>query len=63
MYNGKSRYIHRRHNTIGQLLSTGVISLDYVKSKESLVDPLTKGLYRELVEKSFKIMRLKPIKE
>ena len=63
MYNGKSRYIHRRHNTIGQLLSNGVISLDYVKSKENIVDSLTKGLYRELVEKSFKIMRLKPIKE
>ena len=34
MYNGKSRHIRRRHNTIRQLLSTGVISVDYVKSKE-----------------------------
>ena len=32
MYNGKSRHIRRRYNTIRQLLSTGVISLDYVKS-------------------------------
>ena len=31
MYNGKSRHILHRHNTIRQLLSTGVISLDYVK--------------------------------
>ena len=27
MYNGKSRHIHRRHNTIRQLLSTGVLCL------------------------------------
>ena len=63
MYNGKSRHIHHRHNTIRQLLSTGVISIDYVKSKDNIANPLTKGLNRELVEKSLKGMRLKPIKE
>ena len=63
MYNGKSRHIRRRHNTIKQLLSTGVISLDYVKSKENIVDPLTNGLNRELVEKSSNGIKLKPIKE
>ena len=52
MYNGKSRHIHRRYNTIRQLLSTGVIVLDYVKSKDNIIDPLTKGLSRELVEKA-----------
>ena len=62
MYNGKSRHIRRRHNTIRQLLSTGVISLDYVKSKDNIANPLTNGLNRELVEKSSKEMRLKPIK-
>ena len=46
MYNGKSRHIHRRHNTIRQQLSVGVISLDYVKSKDNIADPLTKGLNR-----------------
>ncbi|GKE33873.1 hypothetical protein Tco_1453195, partial [Tanacetum coccineum] len=49
MYNGKSRHIRRRHNSIRQLLSTGVISIDYVKSKDNIADPLTKGLRRELV--------------
>ena len=44
MYNGKSRHIHRRHNIIRRLLSTGVISVDYVKSKDNIVDLLTKGL-------------------
>ena len=63
MYNGKSRYIRRRHNTIRQLLSIGNISIDYVKSKDNIADPLTKWLNKELVEKSSKGMRLKPIKE
>ena len=52
MYNGKSRHIRRRHNTIRQLISSGVISIDYVRSKDNVSDPLTKGLSRELVEKS-----------
>ena len=63
MYNGKSRHIRRRHNTIKQQLSTGVISVDFVKSKDNIADPLTKGLNGELVEKSSKGMRLKPTKE
>ena len=63
MYNGKSKHIHRRHNTIRQLLSTGVTSLDYVKSKDNIADPLTEGLNRELVEKSSKGKGPKPVKE
>ena len=63
MYNGKCRHIHRRHNTITQLFSTRVISVDTVKSKDNILDPLTKGLNGELVEKSSKGMRLKPTKE
>ena len=63
MYNGKSRHICRRHNAIRQLLSIEVLSQDYVKSKDNITDPLTKGLNRELVENSSRGMRLKPIKE
>ena len=63
MYKGKSRHIRCRHNTIRQLLLTGVISLYYVKSKVNIMDPLTKGLNIELVEKSSRGIRLKPIKE
>ena len=63
MYNGKSRHIRRRHNTIKQQLLTGVISIDYVKSKDNIADSLTKGLNRKLVEKSSKGMGLKPVKE
>ena len=63
MYNSKSRHIRRIHNTIRQLLSTRVISLDYIKSKDNIMDPLTKELNKVLVEKSSRGMRLKPIKE
>ena len=47
MYNGKSHHIRRRHNTVRELLSSGIITVDYVKSKDNLSDPLTKGLSRE----------------
>ncbi|KAL0322287.1 UNVERIFIED_CONTAM: Retrovirus-related Pol polyprotein from transposon TNT 1-94 [Sesamum calycinum] len=43
MYNGKSRHIRRRHNTIRQLISSGIISIDYIKSNDNLADPLTKA--------------------
>jgi hypothetical protein len=61
IYNGKSRHIRRRHNTIQQLLSQGIIVLDYVKSQDNIADPLTKGLTRELVVRSSRGMGLKPI--
>ena len=61
MYNGKSRHIRRRHDTIRQLLSTGVIYVDYVKSNDNIADPLTKGSNRELVDKSSRGMGLKPM--
>ena len=51
MYNGMSRPIRRRHNIIRQLLSTGVIFVDFVKSKDNIADPLTKELNGELVKK------------
>ena len=61
MYNGRSRHMRRRHNTIRQLLSTGVITIDYVRSKDNIADPLTKGLSREAVHKSSLGMGLKPL--
>ena len=44
LYNGKSRHIRRRHKIIRHLISSGVISLDYIKSIDNLADPFTKGL-------------------
>ena len=63
IYNGKSRHIRRRHNTIRQLLSTKVISVDYVKSNDNIKKPATKELNRDLVEKSSRGIRLKPMKQ
>ncbi|GJW27414.1 retrovirus-related pol polyprotein from transposon TNT 1-94 [Tanacetum coccineum] len=59
IYNGKSRHIRRRH-TIKDLLRNGIISIDYVKSKENIADPLTKGLCREQVIFTSRGMGLKP---
>ena len=61
MYNGKSPHIHRRHNTVRQHLSSGIITIDYIRSKENIADPFTKGLIREQVYKSSRGMSLKPM--
>ena len=42
MYDGKSRYIRHRHDTVRKLLSSGIIRIDYVKSKDNVSDPFTK---------------------
>ena len=47
IYNGKSRHIRRRHNIIRQLLSNGIMTIEYIRSKKNIVDPLAKGLTRE----------------
>ena len=61
IYNGKSRHIRRRHNIVRQLLSNGIMTIGYIRSKENIADPLTKGLTREQVSKSSRGMGLKPI--
>ena len=61
MYNDKSRHIRRRHNTVRQLLSNGIMTIEYIRSKENIADPLTKGLTRDQVSKSSRGMGLKPI--
>ncbi|KAJ9546855.1 hypothetical protein OSB04_019398 [Centaurea solstitialis] len=63
IYNGKSRHIRRRHNTLKDLLKNSIISIDYIKSKENIADPLTKGLNREQVIFTSRGMGLKPIQE
>ena len=61
MYNGKSRHIRRRHDTVRQLLSSVIITIDYVKSKDNIADPLTKGLTREMIAKTSRGMGLRPL--
>ena len=44
MYNGKYRHIRHKHNTIRQLFSSGVVAIDYLRLKDNIMDPFTKGL-------------------
>ncbi|PHT89604.1 hypothetical protein T459_04717 [Capsicum annuum] len=60
MYNGKSHHIRRRHNIVRELLNSGIITVDYIKSKDNVSDPLTKVLSRERVERTSKVMGLHP---
>ncbi|GJW76476.1 zinc finger, CCHC-type containing protein [Tanacetum coccineum] len=59
MYNGKSRHLGVRHSMIRELITNGVISIEFVRSQQNLVDHLTKGLARDLVIKSAERMGLK----
>ncbi|KAK4351034.1 hypothetical protein RND71_030347 [Anisodus tanguticus] len=47
MYNSKSRHIRRRHKIVRYLITTGIIPIDYIKSKDNISDPLTKGLPKD----------------
>nr|GEW38983.1 hypothetical protein [Tanacetum cinerariifolium] len=59
MYNGKSRYLGVRHSMIRELITNGVVFIEFMRSQQNLVDHLTKGLARDLVIKSAKGMGLK----
>ncbi|GJZ49686.1 zinc finger, CCHC-type containing protein [Tanacetum coccineum] len=59
MYNGKSRHLGVRHSMIRELITNGVISIEFMRSQQNLVDHLTKGLARDLVIKSAEGMGLK----
>ncbi|XXG85520.1 hypothetical protein AAC387_Pa11g0582 [Persea americana] len=59
--NGKSRHIRRRHNTVRQLLSNGIMTIQYIKSIDNIADPFTKSLAREQVNRSSKGMGLEPM--
>lgn len=61
VYNGKKRHIRIRHDAVKQLLSYGVIYLEYVRSKRNLADPTTKGLTRKMVLESSKGIGIKPM--
>jgi len=59
IYRSKSKHIHRRDNTVKQLLSNEIISIDFVSSKDNLADPFTKGLSGERVNYASRGMGLK----
>ena len=59
IYNGKSRHIALRHEYLRQLISSGIITVVYVRSKNNLADPLTKGLSRDMISSTTSAMGLK----
>ncbi|GKD83400.1 hypothetical protein Tco_1350239 [Tanacetum coccineum] len=59
IYNGKSRHLGVRHIMIRELITNGVVSIEFVRSQRNLVDHWTKGLARDLVLKSTKGIGLK----
>ncbi|GKA16567.1 zinc finger, CCHC-type containing protein [Tanacetum coccineum] len=59
MYNEKSRHLGVRHSMIRELITNGMISIEFVRSQQNLADHLMKGLARDLVIKSAEGMRLK----
>ena len=59
--NGKNKHIRLRHEVVKQLLKDGIISIDYVKSKLNLANPLTKPLGRKLILETSSRMGLKPM--
>jgi len=60
-YNGKNRHIQVRHNLVKQLLKSGIISIDNVKSEQNLVDPLTKPFGRNMILETSRGMKLKSL--
>nr|GEY39794.1 zinc finger, CCHC-type [Tanacetum cinerariifolium] len=52
MYNGKSRHLGVIHSMIRELITNGVVYIEFVRSQQNLVDHLMKGLARDLVIKS-----------
>ena len=63
MFNRKNMHKHLRPNIVRQLLETGVISLNFVRSELNLANPLTKPLNRKIVEQTLRGIGLLPIIE
>ncbi|GJY66167.1 zinc finger, CCHC-type containing protein [Tanacetum coccineum] len=59
IYNGKSRHLGVRHSMVRELIRNGVITIEFVRTQHNLADHLTKGLARDLVNKSVIGMSLK----
>ncbi|GJU83786.1 zinc finger, CCHC-type containing protein, partial [Tanacetum coccineum] len=56
---GSLDHVRVRHSLIRELITNGVISIEFVRSQQNLVDHFTKGLARDLVIKSAEGIRLK----
>ena len=62
-YNGKSRFIRRKHSTVRSYINNGTINVDYIRTGDNIADPLTKALAREKIWIISRGMGLKPKEE
>ena len=62
-YNRKSRSIRRKHSTVKSYINNGTINVDYIKTGDTIADPLTKALAREKIWITLRGMGFKPKKE
>ena len=60
-YNGKSKSIRRKHNTVRFYLSGSIITVDYIKFKDNIADQFTKALTKDRVWNASRGMGLKSI--
>ena len=61
LYNEKKRHMHLRHNIVWQLISNGVIAMEFVWLEKNLQIFLPKGILRQLVYDTSRGMGPKPI--
>jgi hypothetical protein len=55
-----SRHVKRRIKSIRHLRNTGEIVVEYINTTQNLVDPFTKGLARDVIDKALREILLKP---
>lgn len=60
-YNGKFRIVCLKHNHMKGLIADGIVTVQYVKSKDNLVDLLSKGLSKELTSSTSREMELESL--
>ena len=58
---GIIRLGHVNIRRLHDMITSGVITIDFVRSNQNLVDPLTKGLIRHIVNKTSRRISPKPI--
>jgi len=56
-----NKHIMRRLKIVRKMRNSGVIAVSYVKSKNNLADPFTKGLSQNAISKMSKDMGMRPI--
>ena len=57
-----SRHVKRRLKSIRKLRNSGVVALDYIPMAKNVADQFTKGLSRNVIDRAFKELGLRPMR-